>query len=399
MDDATVKQNRLVEIQKLADMKVFTPVHVNDVPPGTRVFGHTGVDRNENARLTVKDMNCGKEIPDTFCPSPSHACLRRSEAYGISQGYPTLCGDVVAAFPHADEQDTVTLKPPLEWMEQYQFVLGDERDAIEFVWMLDQSLYGRRTAANNWDRHFVQTLKELRPNMLRCAKEPCLHYDLDSKVALLHHVDDITLVGPSQEILLLMCDLQTRLLIKSGTLEETDAVSDFLRTKKTRLQNGLITATSEAHIDRIMECVGLEKKSRSVATPMEGKSERNEGDEEDADLPAEQCTRYRSATGVLIYISMWRHDLQYAVKELARSMSKPTTRSWKKLMRVARYLNGTRDMVQLMECSCVPDFIDVFCDSDWGGKDKSCKCFGFSCWNDRFLQFFYTTGLSKPFEL
>ena len=101
----------------------------------------------------------------------------------------------MSAFPHAEEDECCALKPPDEWFES--FVPPDEGyDPYDYVWMLLKSLYGRRTAAGNWDKFLEKTLKEICPTIARCEKEPCLYYDQATKMVLLQHLDDLSFVGP-----------------------------------------------------------------------------------------------------------------------------------------------------------------------------------------------------------
>eukprot|EP00974_Lingulodinium_polyedra_P032237 3104814-Lingulodinium_polyedra.AAC.1 len=50
----------------------------------------------------------------THCPTPSKAAIGVLEAIAVKYGYPIYYFDAVAAFPHADEQEEVFLRPPEE---------------------------------------------------------------------------------------------------------------------------------------------------------------------------------------------------------------------------------------------------------------------------------------------
>ena len=65
-------------------------------------------------------------------------------------------------------------------------------------------------------------------------------------------------------------------------------------------------------------------------------SEEPEGEE----LPASEATRYRAIGARCNYLQPDRPDIQYAVKEVCRLMSRPTARAWELLKRVGRYLKG-----------------------------------------------------------
>ncbi len=68
--------------------------------------------------------------------------------------------------------------------------------------------------------------------------------------------------------------------------------------------------------------------------------------------------------------------MQFAVKELCREMSTPTTRSWKRLKRVARYLYPV--LSYGFEKQCSQSVVEAYVDSDHAGcreSRKSTTCF------------------------
>jgi hypothetical protein len=89
--------------------------------------------------------------------------------------------------------------------------------------------------------------------------------------------------------------------------------------------------------------------------------------EETQFLEPEQATRYRGLAGRANYVAQDRADLQYAVKELARSASNPTTESWAALKRLGRYLvSHPRAVTKFAWQEGVPG-IAVAVDSDFAG--------------------------------
>ena len=68
-----------------------------------------------------------------------------------------------------------------------------------------------------------------------------------------------------------------------------------------------------------------------------------------------------------IYLSQDRSDIQYAVKELSRKMSKPNRADVEKLKHLARYLIGRQRAVIHFDYQSVPSHWSVWVDSDWAG--------------------------------
>ena len=60
-----------------------------------------------------------------------------------------------------------------------------------------------------------------------------------------------------------------------------------------------------------------------------------------------QASAYRGFVARAIYLAQDRSDIQYAVKELSRTMSALIVGCWEKLKRLGRYLVGRTRSVQL----------------------------------------------------
>ena len=70
---------------------------------------------------------------------------------------------------------------------------------------------------------------------------------------------------------------------------------------------------------------------------------------------------------------MDRPDIQYGVKELCATMSRPTQRSWRQLKQLERYLVGKADMTWEYKAGARTDMIYVYVDSDWAGDRQQRK--------------------------
>ncbi len=68
---------------------------------------------------------------------------------------------------------------------------------------------------------------------------------------------------------------------------------------------------------------------------------KKETDEHKEFLDDEQSSTYRSAVGILLYISHGRSDAQWAIGDLAKDIKHPTEGSMKRLKRCVRYLSAT----------------------------------------------------------
>ncbi len=86
-------------------------------------------------------------------------------------------------------------------------------------------------------------------------------------------------------------------------------------------------------------------------------------------------TRYRAISARANYLAIDRPDIQYAVKEICRSMGAPCTEDWNKLKRLARYLIGRPRLVQqfIYQNEYEGKQITTYTDSNWAGCKKTRK--------------------------
>ena len=91
------------------------------------------------------------------------------------------------------------------------------------------------------------------------------------------------------------------------------------------------------------------------------------------ELVKEDVTSFRSVAARSNYLGMDRPDIQYGVKELCASMSRPTQRSWRQLKQLGRYFVGKADMTWEYKAGARTDMIDVYVDSDWAGDRQQRK--------------------------
>ena len=90
-------------------------------------------------------------------------------------------------------------------------------------------------------------------------------------------------------------------------------------------------------------------------------------------LNSTDSTTYRAIAARCNYLQPDRPDIQFAVKETCRMMSKPTLRSWEMLKRIGRYLKGRPRLVWRFDWQSEQNVIDVHSDANWAGCKRSRK--------------------------
>ena len=105
-----------------------------------------------------------------------------------------------------------------------------------------------------------------------------------------------------------------------GLQVEAEGVSvEVLGKTKTRLPGAILTAPDPKHATNIIAALEIGPKEKSQVQSKKANLENLEP------LSAGKAAQYRSAVGSAIYLSADRRDIQFAVKELARHMSAPST--------------------------------------------------------------------------
>ncbi|GMP41874.1 hypothetical protein CsSME_00011821 [Camellia sinensis var. sinensis] len=83
-------------------------------------------------------------------------------------------------------------------------------------------------------------------------------------------------------------------------------------------------------------------------------------------VPLDDPTLYCEHVGCLVYLTVTRPDLAYAVQVVSQFVSAPRSTHWAALVRVLRYLRGTIFQGLLLSSTSSLDLV-AYADSDWAG--------------------------------
>jgi hypothetical protein len=124
-----------------------------------------------------------------------------------------------------------------------------------------------------------------------------------------------------------------------------------------------------SYVQSIRDVVGLDSCS-GVATPIVGPDASTEINEQPLDR--ENHRKYRAAVGKLQYMAAERPDMQFAIKQLSRHLTAPTSSDWQRLKRAVRYLSGTENMALHLETNGkTMETAEAWADADWAGCKAS----------------------------
>ena len=247
---------------------------------------------------------------------------------------------------------------------------------------LNLALYGTRDAAKLWQECVAKHLVSI--GFSRGKSNPCVYYSKKKDLRTLVHGDDYATVGSLEGVRWLQKELEIAFEMKTviaghsgkpGVVTEAKILNRIIRAVPT----GWEYECDQRHAEIILEELDL-KKCKPVGTPgVEDTLKRSVEDEAHGAIPLSPAaaTQYRGLTARANYMAQDRAEIQYAVKELCRTMSAPTNDSWGKLQRLAKYLAGRPRAVSLFSWQCATDVVDVYSDANWAGcKNQSQEYIG-----------------------
>ncbi|XP_028076870.1 uncharacterized protein LOC114278910 [Camellia sinensis] len=83
-------------------------------------------------------------------------------------------------------------------------------------------------------------------------------------------------------------------------------------------------------------------------------------------IPLDDPTLYRELVGCLVYLTVTRPDLAYAVHVINQFVSAPRSTHWAALLRILRYLRSTIFQGLLFSSTSFLDLV-AYADADWAG--------------------------------
>ena len=352
------------EMRSMRDFDVFDEVDTKTLSEetlskaiSTRWVKVRKSDGKVRCRIVVRGYT--QEVNDrdeVFASTPSLTTLKLLLTLTSAFGWFVTTGDVSTAFLHAPMDTDIFVIPPLEFYPEGGV-----------LWKLKRALYGLRNAPKLWQEHFAACMKK---NCFeRMKSDPNLYVHKEKRLYVLAYVDDLMFFGSKPDVELCVQQLQKDLLLKlTGTLEEGRTVT-FLGREIRRTTDACELFMKPEYIESMLKLYGMSNCKPAVAPGADTlrKSELAEP------LNAEDHKRFRRAVGQLLWLSNVRPDILYAVKELSRGLSAPTTEHETKVKHLLRFLSGSKHFTQQLRPTLTlsPHHkaldIQVFVDSDWAG--------------------------------
>ena len=240
----------------------------------------------------------------------------------------------------------------------------------DWVWQLNQTLYGLRQSGRVWYRKLRDALLEL--GFTSSAADPCVFIRSDSgNLAIVFtHVDDLGLIGNSLGEI-------TRL---KGELAKYFPISDLgeahhllgIKISRDRAKH-TIALSQEQYILDLLRKYNFENVN-PVRTPLDSSTRLSKA------MPSEKSDQreykdfpYQSIVGSLMHAAvMTRPDIAHAVQQVAQFMSDPQPAHCLAVKRILRYLRGTANF-QLTYGSNNDSKVIAYCDADYANDTDTRK--------------------------
>ena len=193
------------------------------------------------------------------------------------------------------------------------------------------------------------------------------------------HVDDTLASGSRNRLESVLDVIKSKYKVSAEMMiQEGDEIS-FLKRKHVLSRDGvLIIRRSTKHLSKLLDMLGLQN-AAIKRTPLPSWSNEDLRDDGECLSLADQAT-FRSAVGVLMYMSQDCGDLQFAIRLLCQHMSSPSKRAFDLLRHVARYAKGTAGYAPSMSPTSPgvgsraraanegSSLVEIMSDSDWGAS-------------------------------
>ncbi|XP_031474726.1 uncharacterized mitochondrial protein AtMg00810-like [Nymphaea colorata] len=230
---------------------------------------------------------------------------------------------------------------------------GDGRDTR--VCKLKKSLYGLKQAPRNWFARFSEVLLAFGFAQSKCDHSLFIFKKENTIMAVLVYVDYLIIAGNHLEKI----EKFKKYLSEHFKMKDLGIVKYFLGLELARSKKGIFLSQRKYTCD-VLDEVGLIN-AKPVEVPMEHRKDLSV----DGGELLKDPTAYRRLVGRLIYLTITRPDITFAVHTLSRYMQQPSVAHYKAALRVLKYLKQSRG--QGLWFPSNEDFqLTAYCDADWG---------------------------------
>ena len=232
-------------------------------------------------------------------------------------------------------------------------------------------MYGTRSAADGWQEEYSTLLVRL--GFVQGLSSTNVFFHEQRQIAASVHGDDFTACGPADSLdwyeQAVAAEYEISVGPRLGPAPEDDKQARVLNRVITWYDDRIEYEADPRQAERLIDELGLTGAS-AVVTP--GVKLAYQEHARDAPLGPEMVTPFRGTAARANFLSADRLDVQFAAKEICRTMSAPTSLGWQAAKRLGRYLVGKPRLVYTYRKQEL-NGIDVYVDTDWAGCVKTRK--------------------------
>ena len=373
LDPERVQEARAEEVKIFADMGVYEHVSEQEfqADPQAKLICTPWVDCDKGSpgreeyrsRLCAQEFAKGEQRDDLFAGTPPSLATKLLASLcastGQQHGKRLMVLDVKRAFLHGDIQRPVYIRLPAE----------DPKSCVPgLLGKLRKAMYGTRDAPAVWQKVVKEAMLSL--GFVCSSSNPSVFRHKLRDILVVTHVDDFLCCAQRDDLDWLWKSLSKRYTLKSKVLGPNSGEFreiEFLGRRFAWTRSGITYEADPKHV-RVMLEEWCMTSCNKVASPGV-KDERCE--EAEVPLAGPAARLYRRTVARLNYLAQDRADLAFATKEVARTMSAPSTKDVVKLKRILRYVRGHPRGRLLFEWQELPVQLVAEVDSDWAGCTRT----------------------------
>ncbi|CAJ2650750.1 unnamed protein product [Trifolium pratense] len=349
--------------EELAALHKTNTWDIVPLPPGKRAIGarwvykiktkSDGSVERYKARLVAKGFSqqYGMDYEETFAPVAKMTTIRTLIVVASVRQWPISQMDVKNAFLNGDLLEEVYMVPPS----------GVSHNPGE-VCKLKKALYGLKQAPRAWFEKFSAVIISL--GFCSSDHDSALFVKTTShgRIILSLYVDDMIITGDDVNGI----DELKLQLAKRFEMKDLGPLRYFLGIEVAYSPRGYLLSQSK-YIANILEQARLSD-TRVVDSPLELNVKYVSSD----GVPLPDPTLYRTLVGSLVYLTITRPDIAYAVHVVSQFVVSPTTVHWAAVLRILRYLRETQFQSLLFPSSYSLE-LRAYSDADWAGDPTDRK--------------------------
>ena len=363
----------LEEIEKLNQMKVIEPLEMDPREIPSECLVDTTVAKDwryrqgwkRRCRIVAREYRMNQNTDEnTHSPTSAFAAVRILLILGMIYDLAVTALDIKDAFlvvPQPEDEPMFVLIP--EWIQALQ------PECKHNIWRLRRCLPGQRSAAQHWFAFFTGLCKKAGMVSFPGCPTVLKLVDKDHHIYLTVHVDDVLLVCNDKDLKWFQKNVAKELTTKVDGPHQQGSGKTMMYLKKriTFLDEGTLIQPNNTYIPKLIELLKLAGR-RKKGLPHHSTLDAYHPDQPGLDeLTEEEVKSFRSALGLILYISHDRPDISFATKVLSTWMARPCGKAMAGVKHLALYLSGTEHGgVLLRRCEEHENVFDRWIESgDW----------------------------------